>query len=645
VGLFNIGSLFRRQRYQCRSHGRAAGRQAGSTGLLDGNGRRTRSFETLEPRQLLAADVQLGAVYFEEATGDDTQSDTIQVTFTGGVENTELTRLVIDGDKRGDGISAGDPFFDTEAGGAGSFDHVPLAVESHDGFEVVAVTVVDGGTQIAFDLQGFNAGEKLVFSIDVDETSFVPASGLIESTSVVEGGEFQRSRLAGTFVAPHYEPLELAGTFWDAFDADFNQAEQATGSALGLPDDQYAAADDLSDRTAGAVVYAGQVPLPITLEGTVFDDADLDNEQDSTEDGIAGVALGLWVYDTAAGDYVATGRTVQTDTLGDYRFDGRAGTRIPPGRYEIREVQPDGYFSVGAAEGTVAAVPRGQVAGPDRITRIDLVGGEETVGNDFAEARPASLSGTVYHDRNNDGRRDAGEEGIGNVPIRLLPVDLIDSSRAPIDILTTATGFWQATGLVPGTYRVVEREQPAAYLDGLDAAGTINGRRVGEAENPGDVIRGVRIAGGQAGVEYNFGELLPSLIAGRIHANTDGNCDLGPDDILLAGVRVDLLDDAGTLLATTFTDQEGLYAFEGLAPGRYQVREHQPEDYLDGDEHVGTAGGRIGGDDLVVDIELTSGTSARDYNFCEHVAVSLSGFVYHDRDNDSSKRPKRASVA
>ena len=41
-------------------------------------------FEAMEQRQYLAGDVHLGAVYFEDATGDDSQGDTIQVTFEGG---------------------------------------------------------------------------------------------------------------------------------------------------------------------------------------------------------------------------------------------------------------------------------------------------------------------------------------------------------------------------------------------------------------------------------------------------------------------------------------------------------------------------------------------------------------------------------
>src|SRR5690606_27223386 len=102
--------------------------------------------EALEPRQMLAANgivpqVLLGSVYFEEATGDDSAPDIIEVSYVGGAAGTKLDRIIISGDKGGDGLSAGDVFFDTADGGLGLFKAVGLKIESHDGFEVTGVTV------------------------------------------------------------------------------------------------------------------------------------------------------------------------------------------------------------------------------------------------------------------------------------------------------------------------------------------------------------------------------------------------------------------------------------------------------------------------------------------------------------------------
>ncbi|MFV2069521.1 MAG: SdrD B-like domain-containing protein, partial [Pirellulales bacterium] len=132
------------------------------------------------------------------------------------------------------------------------------------------------------------------------------------------------------------------------------------------------------------------------------------------------------------------------------------------------------------------------------------------------------------------------------------------------------------------------------------------------------------------------GEPLGSSTSGRVHASTNDDCEFGPDDILLSDVRIDLLDADGEIVATTLTDAEGRYRFDNLAPGEYQVFEHQPTDYFNGDARVGTSGGRLDGEDTIAGIILASGTNAFAYDFCEHVGVGFSGWVYYDPDNDGT---------
>ncbi|MCA9100133.1 MAG: carboxypeptidase regulatory-like domain-containing protein, partial [Planctomycetales bacterium] len=578
------------------------------------------NIEPLEERRLLAADIQIGAVYYEEASGEDLEADVIEITFDGGAAGTQLTRLEFDTDKLGDGLTIGDVFFDTATSGLGAFGASPLQIVSSDGIDSVNVSVVDGGTTLVFEFSGFDAGDRLIFSVDVDE------QGFLGPNAVAEGNEFEGTRLTGYFSAPHFYDTDGSDIFFDAYDG------KLAASGLDLPHDNYTPPGVTPQpvRTAGAMFPLTQTPLPASLSGTVFADANLNNHQDVGDQGIAGVSLELLVL--SGSSYVTTGQTTTTNAAGDYRFDN-----LLPGEYRVVETQPSGYFSVGASAGTVDGVSVGTVVTVDIISDVVLLGGQDSINNDFAESLPAELSGYVYHDVNNDGVMTSDEPGIANVEVR---VERVDGDASPITVHTDANGYWEVTGLFPGEYRVTE-VQPKGYLDGLDVAGSAGG----VAHNPGDQITGIVLAGGQAGINYKFGELLPSSISGLVHADTDGDCVLDPDELPLAGVTIYLLDASGTRIDETTTDANGEYEFTGLAPGVYGIEEVQPTDYFDGDEHVGSAGGTLAGDDHIAAIKLTSGTAAVHYDFCELPPVSISGFVYEDDSNDGVFDTGEAPIA
>jgi protocatechuate 3,4-dioxygenase beta subunit len=577
---------------------------------------RTCRFEQIEPRRLLSADpIRLGAVYFEEATGLDEAGDLIEIAFLGGAPGTQLTELVVETDKLGDGLSIGDVFFDAAPGGGGAFGHVDLSIIDQTGIDSVVPKVLDGGTTLSITFAGFDPGERLLLTIDVDEQGFIGAN------AVAEGNEFEGSILTASFAADHFFDADASDIFFDYYDGNF------AGSGLDLPPDRYVPPSEVPRpvHTAGAFLSLTQTPLPITIAGTVYDDVDLDNVREPGEPGLAGVSLALFRLED--GRYEATGQSAVTDVGGRYRFE-----HVLPGVYRIVETQPGGYFSVGATAGTVAGDPRGTVTNVNTLSGISLLGGEDSVDNDFAEARPAELHGNVYHDADNDGLLDPDESGIGNVLIRVWRLPTLRSQPAPVETRTLSDGSWSVAGLIPGDYRI-EEVQPGGYFDGLDAPGTAGGT----AHNPGDVIDGVRLESGQVGRAYHFGELVPSRIGGRVIADRNGNCTHDPGEPLLAGVTVYLLDAAGSRLATTQTDAEGEYLFTDLGPGVYGVEEVQPNEYFDGPDLVGSEGGKLQPPDSITAVTLVSATAAVGYDFCELEPASLSGFVYVDENNSAQK--------
>ncbi|MBX3411676.1 MAG: hypothetical protein KF708_03070 [Pirellulales bacterium] len=586
------------------------------------------TLDVLEERRLLASDIYIGSVYYEGAEGDDATGDKFYITFQGGAPGTQLDRIVIDGDKEGNGLTNGDTFFDTAPGGLGAFGSFPFTQVQANGFTITNISVTDGGTQLVLDFSGFDAGELLIFSIDVDE------QGFLQPNSIAEGREFEGASFQAFFTAPHYFDINGKDLYLDEYDDKLAQAS-AAGLGLNLPPDNYIppATNDLKDFTAGAIFKLTQTPLPITISGKVFEDMNLNNSQEGGDPGIAGVNLTL--YQKVGNDFISTNKSVTTDANGYYKFEG-----VLPGEYEVRETQPNGYFSVGAKAGNVAGSPRGSVKNNDAITGIVVNGGEDSVHNDFAEACPASLSGHVYHDRDNDGVRDLGEEAIAGVSIEVQFLPNGGPAPAPIVVVTDANGFWEVTGLAPGSYKVTELH-PTGWLDGLDSAGNAGGT----AQNPGDSMTGIFLGSAQAGINYDFGELKPGSIHGRVYVSDDPNFIYHPGDPVIAGVTIWLLDAAGNRLKSTLTDANGEYHFTDLALGTYGVEEVQPAGYYDHGDVLGTLGGVIPKNDFFGGIVITSGAHGFEYNFSEQLPASIKGRVYQTLDGDCDYQPTDPPLA
>jgi protocatechuate 3,4-dioxygenase beta subunit len=582
-------------------------------------------FEELEPRQLRAGDLHLGAVYFEEATGDDSAGDRLEITFAGGAPGTQLKSLTINGDKLLDGgLTLGDIFFDTAQGGGGSFKAVPLSIVSRDGFTITSIVVQDGSSLITFEFAGFDAGEKLVFDVDVDE------QGLFSSTSVAEGGEFEGSRLTGAFVNPHFEDASLTGVFFDEYDDEFAAAAAKAGSQLGLPPDRYMPPGtvDREDRTAGAVATFTQIPKPITISGRVFNDPNLSNSQDASELGIAGVSLSLLQWNGTS--YVATGKTTTTSALGDYKFDG-----VLPGTYRVVETQPSGYLSVGSRPGTVNGTTVGVATSSDVISEITLLGGQDSLRNDFAEVIPGSIAGRVYADPEGD-----CVFGPQDIPLSGVEVQLLDAGGTVLQTkLTDASGQYKFDVLMPGTYGVRE-VQPAGYYQGAQKVGTAGG-----VISAPDLTSGILLTAATGAVDYDFCELLPASLSGKVFADPEADGVFGANDTPLAGVAIELVNAQNIVVHTTQTDAQGQYSFTNLAPAMYIVREIQPAGYYQGGQRAGSHGGIDTVPDLISQITLGSAAKAVNYDFYELIPGSISGHVYADPEGDCVLGPQDIPLA
>ncbi|MCL2118172.1 MAG: carboxypeptidase regulatory-like domain-containing protein [Planctomycetaceae bacterium] len=625
--------------------------------------RRKCRVEELERREMLAAEpIYFGSVFLEDSVDNDYAGDTFLVAWDGGEVDTTLDKVVISLDKNGNGkYDINDLVFNTtqyDTYGYGSrFDENGTPCVWYSTFDTTQWDMVgryeisDDQMTLTIFFKNFTAGKEFTFTIDVDAILEVDANGIpTYGDPIVSGALFQGCTITATFTHDNYYDLTSTSCFVDYFDdwiandsgQRIKDAEkvQSIQSILKLPDDNFNRPGETGNNqyaaTAGALKIASpQTPLPITISGNVYEDNNMNHNYDAGEIGIADVHLELYVWNDSLGKYVTTGQTTTTDVNGFYKFDG-----ILPGKYQIVETQPEGYLSVGSQPGTVSGQARGQSQTVDILAEIELLGGEDSINNNFGEVKPGAISGYVYEDDNDNGVKDPSEQGIGNVWIDLY----VDGGANPIaSVQTNSTGYYEFKNLDPlKTYIVRERSQPTGYLDGKESVGTLGGTLPTVDD---DSILGIHVGVGQFGENYNFGELKPSSISGHVAADKNDNRILDASDEFLANVTIHLYDVNGNLIATTKTDQNGYYIFENLKPGVYEVREEQPEGYYNGPNFLGTLGGNHGVPDVMTNIIIAiAGTKGTDYDFLEYQGGCIEGYVYEDNNNNGVRDPGEEGI-
>ncbi|MEG3937315.1 SdrD B-like domain-containing protein [Microcoleus sp. S36b_A3] len=166
---------------------------------------------------------------------------------------------------------------------------------------------------------------------------------------------------------------------------------------------------------------------------------------------------------------------------------------------------------------------------------------------------PAIL-GIKFNDRNGDGIRNSGEEGLANVPIVLT-----SAGSAPVSTTTDANGAFSFINLVPGNYVVTETSPPGfSPTTPNPLAVTLGNTKVnvlfGNTSIPGSQIVGCKYLDIDGDGFRDGNE--PGIKNVRIYIDANGN-----------GQR-----DEGE--QSTLTGKDGGWSFN-VAPGTYKIREER----------------------------------------------------------------------
>ncbi|AKK02145.1 SdrD B-like domain-containing protein [Corynebacterium epidermidicanis] len=345
--------------------------------------------------------------------------------------------------------------------------------------------------------------------------------------------------------------------------------------------------------TATPTPTATATPTPVAevgvIAGVIWDDANRDGVIAASETPLSGVTVTL----TGPGGTFTT----TTDKDGHYQFPGLA-----EGDYTVTVTSPAGKeltYSYGKL-----------TIDPQRTAQVGLVKGGSVQNVNFGYADPeptpipdptGSIAGKVYRDTAHLGTVDSGEAGVGGVRVIL---HLPDGTT--LETRTAADGSWAFNGLKPGNYRVEIDEASSPFKDALHLVSDPKGATGTAASSS----FGLTLGENESITDVNFGldadEVVPpeelGSVTGRLFHDDDRDGTVDPGEELLAGVKVQLVDATGRVVAETTTDENGFYTFLDVKPGKYTVK--LPAE-IDGLGKVTGSGREIDGvivsDELVVE--------------------------------------------
>jgi hypothetical protein len=285
--------------------------------------------------------------------------------------------------------------------------------------------------------------------------------------------------------------------------------------------------------------------------------------------------LGQRTFAMNAGDSVALLHVPGGTVWGVF---SATATRPAPATYSsISRANPDGLGRVAAhpdnpSSPSVLAVGFDVDAVGETFTDavVGLVGlsqGEPTL----PVVASGSLCGLTYLDLDGDGEIDPADPTIGGIAVTLQGLDAANR-RVSIPLPVDPGGRFKATGLPAGSYELVTADGSGRTYETRSAAAAV--------VRPGAMTDGLAA-----------GRLEPATLRGFVYADDDHDFILDAGEAGIPGVDVTLVgvDDLGqAVVRTAVTLGDGRYAFEGLRPGTYELREAQPDGWLDGRESRGT---------------------------------------------------------
>lgn len=328
-----------------------------------------------------------------------------------------------------------------------------------------------------------------------------------------------------------------------------------------------------------------------------------------------------------------TAQTAQTttDENGRYAFE-----ELYAGTYSVLfELDGEWTFTRYSADSCVY----GAVSQSGSSKAITLMPGDEAENVNAGVTLPAQLAVTVFKDTQFDGQKGVYEEGLEGVSLSLIRME--DGEKAEdITAKTDKEGNVVFAGVSPGEY-IIAYQMPGLWRSTVQVDGKTTQYPVSCVErstlSTGE-SEPFMLTMGQSGVHLYIGAMLSGSISGTVYYDDDANAQLGESEEFCEGVWVELLDAQDNVIGDQITGQDGSYAFEGLAPGRYRVRFTAQEGCGFSATERSVARGGVQESDTNISvtkaISVTAGSATESADAGVVRLGTVGGVIWEDRDAD-----------
>jgi choice-of-anchor A domain-containing protein len=271
-----------------------------------------------------------------------------------------------------------------------------------------------------------------------------------------------------------------------------------------------------------------------------------------------------------------------------------------------------------------------------------------------------TLGNLVWLDTDNDGLKDANEQGLSGFTVKLYKdsnADNVPDGAAVATTTTNASGVYSFTGLSADKY-IVAVVMPTGYTVGTTIASSSNPNNDTDNDN-----NGITLTSGEVRSNYitltNGGEPTSGITNNTLDFGLKGTGSIGDfvwfdidnDGIQevgetgIANATVILTFPDGTTKTTT-TDANGAYSFANLAPGTYSVAFTTPSGYF-------ASAANQGADDTkdsdpvsgVTSVVLTAGQSNTTIDAGFYQKLNLGNSVWFDVNNNGLKDANEPGIS